>query len=162
MKLILDMYGKALLEAAAVVLLLTFLFFGVTDQKGNTGIFHVAGAKTDTGNIIYGTYKDFKNYASEGEYRKPRIVYDDNQVLTVGKCDLAEYIHAYDYNGNQLPIRIVTCSAPDGLLLSPDSAESSLTLFEFKTDGIYRVRVSAADESNRKNICEFSVPVGSD
>ncbi len=162
MKLIFDTYGKALLEAAVVVTLLTFLFYGVADHSGNTGIFHVAGARTDTGNIVYDEYMDFKNYAAEGEYRKPQIVYDDEQVLTVGTCDLADYIHAYDYNGNVLPIRIIACFNPDGLQLSPDSAGDSLTLFEFVTDGIYCVRVSATDENNRKNVCEFSIPVGSD
>lgn len=146
------------MEGIVICLLLILLFHEVSDGDGHRGVFEMTGAGVDTGGVDYGTYIDFKNYAAQGQFSKPAIVYDDSRVPTVGSCELADYISAYDFAGNTLQIEILSCVSPEGEALSPDTSVSA-TSFVMDEAGIYTIRAAAIDTGRRKSVCEIQIPV---
>lgn len=159
MKLVLEAYGKQMLESAVVVLLLLFLFCNITDESGNKGIFHMVGAQLNTGTADYLSYTDFSRYEAECRREKPCISYTYAGTLGVGTCDLADCLTAVDCEGSQLPIKVEDCLDVDGRELCPVNSDSTEIIFT--KSGIYQVTVSAVDTWNKKRVCTFQIPVNS-
>lgn len=157
MKLVLEAYGKLLLESAALVLLLLLLFCNIADESGNKGIFQIIGAQLDTDTADYASYSDFRRYETECRREKPLIFCTYAGALEVGTCDAADFLTAVDSDGSELPIKVISCLDADGRELCQVSSDT--TVMSLTEPGIYRVTVSAIDAWNKKRVCTFQIPV---
>lgn len=75
MEQIVRAYGKFFLEASVVMLLLGILLTGVTDDAGNRGIFHIAGAYLTAAEIEEQRPAEFGTFLEEGRKSPPVITY---------------------------------------------------------------------------------------
>lgn len=150
-------YGKALLEGMILVILLMLLLVGIRDDAGNQGVPHIVGARLPTGGINYESYSDFDACHTESGKQKPTVEYIGGN-LTAGVIKLSDHIHATDYAGRDLQIKIMEIRSPDGSDItgaySPDTAEISLDV-----PGIYSVKLRAIDDGGRKTVCTMNIVV---
>lgn len=157
MKQVINQYGKFLIEGIVLVALLMLLFIGIRDDAGNQGVPHIVGARLPTGGINYDSYSDFDVCHTESGKKKPTIDYVGGN-LTVGVIKLSDYIHATDYAGSDLQIKIMEIRSPDGSDITgaylPDTAEISLDV-----PGVYTVKLRAIDDGGRKTICTLNIVV---
>lgn len=155
MEEIIKIYGKFLLEAAVVVLLIVFLSANVTDGNGNTGIFRIIGAGVDTATPDYPSYGDYPVYEEEGRLPAPVIEYHGGNSIRVGSVRLSDHITASDHAGGALEIRVLSVTDKEGKTL-PVAEDTTV---EFKDAGIWSVRVRAVDAAGRRTECLVQVPV---
>jgi len=158
MKLVIEHYGKFLLEGLVVVALMALIFTGLTDENGNKGIFAVTGAQIQVEAVDYQSYSDFKNtYKAESEKENPKIT-SACQRLAAGAHTLSSYITAEDNAGQPLDIRVSSIKSPDGVeILDTYNADTSEILLT--EPGEYLVTVSAVDGSNRMTKVAVRLPV---
>lgn len=158
MKQVIEAYGKALLEAAAVVLLMILLFAGIEDGQGNRGMLKMIGAKLSLEDNNYQNYKDFNRYKMEGMKPAPVITYNAEDLLHTGNIVLSSCISAADYNGIGIPFRVIQIQNPAGEdVLGRYNADS--TEVDLPDAGIYVVEVSAMDDNRKETVCKIRLPV---
>ena len=155
MEEIIKIYGKFLLEAAVVVLLVVFLFANVTDGEGNTGVFQIIGAGMDTATPDYPSYGDYPAYEEEGRLPAPVITYHGGNSIRVGSVRLSDHITASDHAGRALEIRVLSVTDKEGKTLPV----AGNTTVNFINAGICGVRVRAVDDAGRCTECLVQVPV---
>ena len=158
MRLVIEHYGKFMLESIVVTALMILIFTGVTDAKGNRGIFTVTGEHISVENIDYHTYTDFKGtYKSESEKDAPKISFSSGR-LSLGVHCLSSYIKAVDYGGNLLSITVLSIKAPDGSEVV-DTYNQNTTEITFSQEGVYVLTIMAQDEGNRLTKTMIQIPV---
>ena len=158
MKFVIEHYGKFMLEAIVVTALMILIFCGMTDAKGNKGIFAVTGEHISVNSVDYQAYSDFKEtYKTESEKNVPKITFTSGR-LTLGVHMLSNYIKATDHDGNKLMIKVSSIKAPDGTEIL-DTYNHSTTEIVFSQEGIYLLTISALDEGNRLTKTTIQVPV---
>lgn len=156
MEQVIKQYGKVLLEGMVLVILLMLWFVGIRDDAGNQGVLHVVGARLPTGGINYESYSDFDVCHTESGKQKPMIGYVGGN-LTVGVIKLSDYIHATDYAGSDLQIKIMEIRSPDGSDIIGAMADT--TEITLDVPGIYTVKLRAIDDGGRKTVCAVEIVV---
>lgn len=157
MEQIIRAYGKFLLDAAVVSLLLGILLANITDAAGNRGIFHIAGAYLTAADMDARAPEDFAVFREEGKKGAPVISYQETGMLHTGRHVVSEYIKAIDHNGQELPIRLLEVCDAGGNALDACNMETTETVFP--QAGIYTVKVLAVDAGNRRSVSRIRLPV---
>lgn len=158
MEKIINEYGKFLLDAMVVALLIAFLFGNVTDDEGNRGVFHIIGAHLQTWDTDYEAYTDYNSYAVESDCIPPVISYDGTLTMRTGTSRVTDFIRAKAWDGTELAVNVVSVKNSGGIDMlgkyNPDTQELQLDY-----PGIYTIRVSAKDAWNREQKCDIRIPV---
>lgn len=158
MRVLLEYYGKFVLESMVVIALVTLIFAAMTDDEGNQGIYAITGAQMKIDSIDYHTYTDFKGtYKKESEKVPPRIYFEGNR-LEVGIHVLSDYIKAVDDAGNFLPIKILSIKAPDKTEMLGVYNQSTGEINLFQT-GVYTVMVVATSDNNKSTKAKIQIPI---
>lgn len=158
MQEVIEHYGKFILDAMVLLLLMMLIFLEIEDESGNKGILAIIGAQINNESVNYSLYTDFKEtYKKESERTAPSISCE-GVSLKVGEYKLSDYIKAEDYSGQSLAVKLVSITNPDGEdvmdIYRPDTTE----IF-FSQAGIYTIRVSARDDGNRVTEASFEILV---
>lgn len=156
MEQVLRVYGKVLLEAAVVALLMILLAVGVTDDADRRGIFPMMGAYVGEETILEGT--DFEGFYLESEKSAPAITYIYPVTLHTGNYVLGSILKATDYDGRELAIRVRSILDPHGVERIGEYS-SGTSQISFAERGIYILKVNATDAWNRTSIREVWIPV---
>lgn len=155
MEQIIRQYGRFLLEAAVLGALMWLLFAGISDTQGNSGILAIAGTKI-AAEEISPRRVDAACYERECEISAPAISYVAEGILYTGEYQMEEILSAADSAGNTVPVRIKSVRGPRG---DVQTYTTDIGKVVFEERGIYTLCVSAADASNRKSVCRFTIPV---
>lgn len=158
MKEIMKQHGGFLIAAMVTLGVLTIIFSTITDANGNRGIVKIIAAHMDTEGIDYNAYVDYGAYQTEIAKDVPVIEYQGTGSLTPGTVNVADYVKAHDYNGQELAVRLLKFCDSDGNELSGHMDKASGTI-TFSTAGIYSFTVKAVDSGNRKTTAVIRVPV---
>lgn len=158
MKQVLESYGKFLLEAVILVLLLVLLMCNVTDGMGNYGIFQIIGSYFYSEDTGWNDYGEFDSYESECSRAAPVIAYNNEGILYTGRHMLRNYIRATDSYGNPIPVKILSVMNPGGEI-SENPMGAGDTEINFPVAGIYSIKISATDRSNKKTVSIIKIPV---
>lgn len=158
MKEIMKQHGGFLIAAMVTLGVLTIIFSTITDANGNRGIVKIIAAHMDTEGIDYNAYVDYGAYQTEMAKDVPVIEYQGTGSLTPGTVNVADYVKAHDYNGQELAVRLLKFCDSDGNELSGHMDKASGTI-TFSTAGIYSFTVKAVDSGNRKTTAVIRVPV---
>lgn len=157
MEQVIRAYGKFILEAAVAAILMGILFFGMTDENGNHGMFHMMGAYIKEEQTAFAR-EDFDTYQKESTKSAPEITYVGMGMHYRGSCRIDSILNATDYRGQVLPIYMKSILDPNGTeqigAYLPDVME-----VQFAERGIYSLKVSAKDAWNRTSTCEIHIPV---
>lgn len=154
MKEIIEQYGKTLLTALIIVLLLALVFVKLEDDDGNKGILKIIGAHIGEEVEDYHAYTDYDVYEAEAQKKPPEIKYLGSSI-SVGEYLLQDYISAVSYTGGVLPIKVVSVVDKNGNEISVGDD----TRVYFDKAGIYTVTVSAVDDILKRTICTIKIPV---
>ena len=158
MQEIIRVYGKFLISAIVVVLLMAILFGTITDENGNRGILKIVGAHLDTGMQEKWNYKEFETLQIENLKPAPEFSFDGSNGFTTGSILLLNYLTAVDCEGNSLPVKIIEVRNPCGEDITGNYQLDSGKLF-FPVEGIYTIKASAMDACNRKTVVDIKIPV---
>lgn len=158
MKLVIDTYGEFFWDGMVLVLLFILLWYGVTDDDGNHGIFAMAGEMLTSESRDYREYCDFsEGYLVESKKPAPQITYS-GMALQTGLNRLSDCIKAYDDAGNELTVKIMSIIDMNGTdwiaFYSEDTTE-----IRFDSQGIYMVKVAAVSANKKRTICTIRIPV---
>lgn len=157
MEQIIREYGQFLLSGMTVVLTISLLM-GMEDNAGNIGIFKIVGSQIEIADINYNEYKDFRKvYQIESNKNEPTIRYISGH-LKKGIVKLEDHIKATDYANRNLKLKITEIIGPDGENLLEQYNESTTELGMYYS-GVYTIKVSAIDDSNRLSQCVIKIPV---
>lgn len=156
MELIIKVYGKVLLEVAALILFLLLTITGIRDGNGNAGFFHMLGAFLEEEQTVYGS--DFRNCVEESKRGISQIFYKKEGAVQIGSYDVAELFEAVDCDGNALPLQIRSVWNPHGIPEN-DVYRDDTTQLSFDESGIYTLQIGATDAWNRTSICKIHIPV---
>lgn len=158
MKLIIDSYGKFILETVVLISLLMLLFTGIRDDAGNQGVLKIIGANLQTDGIDYKAYRDFDKYAEEAQKKSPGITYHVPIQMRAAVNIIADYISAVSDTGEVLKLKVLSVKDINGLEMEGayDSGAQTLT---FPSPGIYTLRLQTVDQINKKTIVDIDVPV---
>lgn len=160
MKLVIEHYGKFMLEGIVIFAVCGILVCGLTDENGNHGIFAVMGEQLEVSNENYLAYTDFADtYKAESEKTPPKISWHAGRIET-GVHVLSDYIKVTDYAGNALAFQVMEIEAPDGTKglssYNPDTTEIGLSQM-----GVYKVTLFAKDDGKRITRSVVQIPVNS-
>ena len=155
MKEIMKEHGGIMFTAAVVISVLTIIFSAVTDSDG---IVKIIAAHMDTEGIDYNAYVDYGAYQAEIAIDAPVIEYQGSGSLAPGTVNVADYVKAHDYNGQELAVKLLKFCDSDGNEL-PDQMDKASGTITFHTAGIYSFTVKAMDSGNRKTTAVIRVPV---
>ena len=158
MKEIMKEHGGLFLTAAVTICVLTIIFSTVTDSEGNRGIVKIIAAHMDTEGINYEAYTDYGAYQTEMAKDAPVIEYHENGSFIPGTVNIADYVKAHDYNGQELAVKLLKFCDSDGNELTDQMDQASGTI-TFQAAGIYSFTVKAMDSGNRKTTAVIRVPV---
>lgn len=158
MREIIKEHGGAMFTAAVVISILTIIFFAVTDSDGNRGIVKIIAAHMNTEGIDYNAYVDYGAYQTEIAKDTPVIEYQGTGSFAPGTVQVADYVKAHDYNGQELAVKLIKFCNSDGQELV-DQMDATSGTITFGTAGIYSFTVRAVDAGNRKTTVEIHVPV---
>lgn len=154
MERILRVYGRGLIEAAALVLFLLLLFNGIRDEKGNVGIFSVLGGALKEETMAEGT--DFFVCIAESRRAVPQIFYKKSEALQTGTYALQEVIGATDCEGKVLLPQLKEICAPSGQW---QTCVAKTDWINFSQAGIYTLRLIVKDGWNQMGRYEICIPV---
>lgn len=158
MKQIGSMYGKFILEGIAVISLIGFLFWNMSDNDGNVGVLEIIGGKLPAVNEEYDSYTDFKAvYKEESNKDAPKISLITGAV-NVGKINLSHVIKAVDYSGNEIKLAVMSIKNMENEELI-ENCNTETTEIELRNAGVYSVLVKATDDGNRTTECRIKIPV---
>lgn len=153
-----SVYGKFILEGIAVICLIVFLFWGISDSDGNVGILEMIGGNLPEINEEYDSYTDFKEgYAEESNKDAPKITFAAGAVDT-GKIKLSQIIKAVDYSGNEIKLVIMSIKNMENVELI-ENCNLETTEIDLTNAGVYSVLVKATDDGNRTTECRIKIPV---
>ena len=158
MKEIMKEHGGIMFTAAVVISVLTIIFSAVTDSDGNRGIVKIIAAHMDTEGIDYNAYVDYGAYQAEIAIDAPVIEYQGSGSLAPGTVNVADYVKAHDYNGQELAVKLLKFCDSDGNEL-PDQMDKASGKITFSSAGKYSFTVKAVDSGNRKTTVVIHVPV---
>lgn len=158
MKQVVETYGKALLEAAVVILLMVLLFAGIEDGQGNRGIFRIIGNRIQTEHTDDRDYTDFNIYRAESIKAAPSIRYQASELLHTGINNMSACIQAVDYEGRELPFEVRNIFSPDGEDITAAYNLGTMDVY-FPEAGIYVVKVAAGDDIKKEFVCTVRLPV---
>lgn len=157
MKKIISIYGRFLLDALVIVILLFLVFTQIQDNNGNKGALHIIGARlvANVQNTDYYNYTDFDKMLADSTKPNPAISYVGSNSIQMGHVVLSDYINAMDYSGAALPIKVLKVVDPTGV----EIASNQNTEIECTLSGIYTVTVSAVDNICKKTVCTIQIPI---
>lgn len=155
MEQIIKTYGKSILEASILILLVAILFTQVTDDKGNQGILQIIGANIIGLDNNYRGYTDFDVFESDAVMEKPVITYTGSNDIRIGDVFLTDYIHATGSSGAALPVKVIRITNQDGVEIAFDENVPMV----FDVEGIYTVTVSVVDEIKKETVNEIKILV---
>ena len=155
MKEIMKEHGGLLVTVAVTICILTIIFSAVTDSDGNRGIVKIIAAHMNTDGTDYNAYADYGAYQTEIAKDAPVIEYYGSGSLAPGTVNVADYVKAHDYNGQELAVKLLKFCDKDGNELT-DQASGTIT---FSSAGKYSFTVKAVDSGNRKTTVVIHVPV---
>lgn len=156
MEQVIRAYGRFLLEAAVVVLLVVLLFFGIMDERGNRGILSMMGEYVKEESVVGDM--DFREYQRESQRSAPMIAYVGTKTLYTGRYPLSAILKATDDEGAELPIEVSSICDPFGIERMGEYL-SDVSYIQFASKGIYTLRVTVRDGRNRTSTCEIRIPV---
>ena len=150
-------YGRFLLEAVVFGLLFVLLFWGITDEKGNRGIFRIMGeyVQEELRNIAGA---DLQIYQAEGQKEAPVISYVNGEMRHVGVYMVESLLQAEDYTGRLIPVKVLSICDPNGMERIGEYSNPILQI-QFAERGIYVLEVSATDAWNRTCTYRVCVPI---
>jgi len=154
MKEIMKEHGGLLVTVAVTICILTIIFSAVTDSDGNRGIVKIIAAHMNTDGTDYNAYVDYGAYQTEIAIDAPVIEYQGSGSLAPGTVNVADYVKAHDYNGQELAVKLLKFCDKDGNQM--DQASGTIT---FSSAGMYSFTVKAVDSGNRKTTVVIHVPV---
>ena len=158
MKEIMKEHGGLLVTVAVTICILTIIFSAVTDSDGNRGIVKIIAAHMDTDGTDYNAYADYGAYQTEIAKDAPVIEYHGSGSLAPGTVNIADYVKAHDYNGQELALKLLKFCDKDGNELADQMDQTSGTI-TFSSAGKYSFTVKAVDSGNRKTTVLIHVPV---
>ena len=158
MKEIMKEHGGLLITVAVTICILTIIFSAVTDSDGNRGIVKIIAAHMDTDGTDYYAYADYGAYQTEIAKDVPVIEYHGSGSLAPGTVNIADYVKAHDYNGQELTVKLLKFCDSDGNELTDQMDQASGTI-TFSSAGMYSFTVKAVDSGNRKTTVVIHVPV---
>ncbi len=158
MEHIIQIYGKVFVSAAAAVLLAALLLGRISDRQGNQGILSMAGAHLSAVLPPSGTPEEFRTVDAENQKKAPEILFQQKDSFYAGKIKILEWIKAVDYQGRELPVRLLKLENPDGDDITGQYHKEDGWL-EMTMPGIYTMTVWALDEDNRKTVAAIHLPV---
>jgi len=153
-------YGRFILEGIAVVFLTVLLLCGSSSEGTGVGILAKLGEYLPQEDKNYELYSDFRDvYKQESLKSAPRIEYVTG-AADAGIVSVDEIIKAYDYDEEELELRVLSIKNMEGeeLVESYDSENMEINL---EYAGIYVFLVEAVDDGNRVTKCSIRVPVNS-
>ncbi len=156
MKQIAEIYGKFLLDAVLAVSLLLFVFCGMTDTEGNKGIFAIIGAHLDVTGTEDTVSNEFAVFQEEAKRKPPVILYVDSGMIYTGRHIFSDFIRAEDNEGRELSVRLLGVWKPQEEF---EAVLPAVGEVEFSSPGIYRLKVTAKDDRNRRTISVIQIPV---
>ena len=158
MKTVIDTYGKFVLELMIMSLLVVNVFGSTGDKQDNYGVFHIIGANTAANSVNHIKYVDFKEvYREECNKSVPSIKVLGTH-LEIGSNKLSDYITAYDYKGEALPVIISSIKDMLGTELLEYYDTDSTEIF-FSKAGVYTIEAEAVDRDYRSYKCQIQIPV---
>ena len=104
----------------------------------------------NTDGTDYNAYTDYGAYQTEIAKDAPVIEYHGSGSLAPGTVNVADYVKAHDYNGQELAVKLLKFCDSDGNEL-PDQMDAVAGTITFHTAGIYSFTVKAMDSGNRNN-----------
>lgn len=149
-------YGRFLLDAMAVLLLIGALFFGATDAEGNRGLPAIIGARVPEEEPAGSS--DFEEFAIESRKAFPTFSFSGGGALVGGEYGVSDIVTARDYRGQALPVSVRS-------IIDPTGAEQigayvgEVSRVQFAIRGIYTLKVAATDAWNRTEVATVKVPV---
>ena len=111
----------------------------------------------NTDGTDYNAYADYGAYQTEIAKDAPVIEYHGSGSLAPGTVNVADYVKAHDYNGQELAVKLLKFCDSDGNEL-PDQMDAVAGTITFHTAGIYSFTVKAMDSGNRKTTAVIRVP----
>lgn len=155
MEQIVKTYGKTILEASALILLVVILFTQVKDDKGNRGILQIIGANIVSLDNNYREYTDFEVFETDATRAKPVITYEGSNDIHVGDIFCIDDIQAVSSFGTSLPVKVIRITNQDGVEIAFDENVPMV----FDVEGIYTVTVSVVDEIKKETVNEIKILV---
>lgn len=104
----------------------------------------------NTDGTDYNAYADYGAYQTEIAKDAPVIEYYGSGSLAPGTVNVADYVKAHDYNGQELAVKLLKFCDKDGNELTDQMDQASGTI-TFSSAGKYSFTVKAVDSGNRKN-----------
>lgn len=150
-------YGRFLLEAVVFGLLLILFFAGITDDKGNRGVFRVMGGYLQEETRIV-PESDFFVYQTEGQKNAPIIKFVDNGMRYVGSYMVDSILQATDYTGQLIPMKVQSICDPNGMERIGEY-EREVSQIQFTERGVYVLEVSTTDAWNRMSTYRICIPI---
>ena len=129
-----------------------------SDSDGNRGIVKIIAAHMNTDGTDYNAYTDYGAYQTEIAKDAPVIEYHGSGSLAPGTVNVADYVKAHDYNGQELAVKLLKFCDKDGNELTDQMDQASGTI-TFSSAGKYSFTVKAVDSGNRKTTAVIRVPV---
>lgn len=158
MEKVIRQYGKFLLAAAIIVVLIGTLFFGITDAAGNRGILKMIGAQLKGEERTQKPHQEFQDLEEELCVPPPEITCSYAGELKTGEIPLLEYIRAIDSEGVLLPFQILCIKDPAEREIT-EAYQKETGILSVETAGLYLLEVSATDAGNRKTKVQITLPV---
>ena len=156
MEQIIKTYGRFLLEAVCLGLLLGLWMTGIRDEQGNVGVFPMIGASMAKNKLV--SDSDFASCVEESGRELPQIFYKKAEPVQQGTYDMGELFGATDCEGKGLAVRIETIHNPKGI--------EALNLYQentgqicFLESGVYTVELWTNDAWNQTRTCMIQIPV---
>ena len=112
----------------------------------------------NTDGTDYNAYVDYGAYQTEIAKDAPVIEYYGSGSLAPGTVNVADYVKAHDYNGQELAVKLLKFCDKDGNELTDQMDQASGTI-TFSSAGMYSFTVKAVDSGNRKTTVVIHVPV---
>lgn len=158
MKYIFDTYGGFLLEGLTVVLVLGLLFV-VKDKDGNSGVLKILGGVWSQGYEDILPDAGFSFYKEEAEKPFPSVVfeYSDN-IYACEELALDLFLKVSGTEKQSLRIKILEITDSMGVIQTDCYDEQAGTIC-FPAEGIYKLKISVKDRSNKKYTCALNIPV---
>lgn len=158
MEQIIQTYGKVFLSAVSVTLLAVLLLTTISDEAGNRGIFRILGGYLESEMKVSEKPEEFQTMEIENQKSAPEISIIQSGTFSVGTIKCTEFLKAADYQGKELPVKLLKLENPAGEEMEGQSQWENGRM-EVREPGIYTLTVQAMDEDNRKTVSVIRIPV---
>lgn len=159
MEQVLRQYGRGILAACTCLLLLLLLFSGITDEAGNRGILKIVGARVQTEQLPYDSFKDFSSVQEEAQRPKPVVEEQfKSSTITAGESyRLTDYVRAVDDAAVSYPVVLEKVENGKKEDVTADTYGEGLVCFP--DSGIYKLRLRVRNAAAKKNWYTIQVSV---